>query len=269
MVATNEYERYTDTEMISVEQANQNLQKLKEKHALEVENLIEKNKKLIAVIGHDVRTPIGAIIGFLANLKEKHNEFDKNKIESYLDIALISARRSLLLFDNLLEWVLAENTIKSFRQENVDLSDMLLEETGNVTLFASQKQIKIKTDNLLKEKVFIDKNMIGSVLRNLLNNAIKYTSKNGEISISAKKCDEFAEISIKDNGMGIKKELQDIIFTTNAFTSALGTEYESGSGFGLLLCKEFIDFHGGKIWIISEPGNGSEFKFTLPISTLK
>ncbi len=260
--------QYSSCETTTIEEANQNLFRLQELHELEVKNLIAKNKKLLAIIGHDVRTPMGSIIGFLANLKKKLYDFDKSKIADYVDIALFSARKSLTLFDNLLEWAFAENAIKSFQQEDVYLKDLLLEEIENIAFFASEKQIAIETNDFLNKSVFVDKNMIRTVLRNLLNNAIKYSHRGGKIGICAKHYNGFAEVSIKDNGIGITQELRNVIFTTNAYNSALGTGNELGSGFGLLLCKEFIDIHKGNIWIVSRPGEGSEFKFTLPLSIM-
>lgn len=108
--------------------------------------------------------------------------------------------------------------------------------------------------------------MVKSILRNLLSNAIKFSHKFGKIDIGAKKNNDFLEITIKDYGIGINSEIANTILNPNNHTSTLGMGNESGTGFGLLLCKEFIDIHRGKIWIISKPGEGSEFKFTLPLS---
>ncbi len=249
----------TSTENIS-------LYKIKKLHELKEKEWIAGNKKLLAIIGHDIKTPMSSIIGFLSLLKEGVHEWDRSKIEEHIDIALISATRTYSLFDNLLQWALAENISKSFQPEFIDFDEILNEETENIQLFTSQKQINIKSLILPDEKVFADKNMVKSILRNLLSNAIKFSHEFGKIDISAKKNNDFLEITIKDYGVGINSEIINTIFSSNNHISTLGTGNEPGTGFGLLLCKEFIDIHRGKIWIISNPGEGSEFKFTLPLS---
>jgi signal transduction histidine kinase len=106
--------------------------------------------------------------------------------------------------------------------------------------------------------------MVKTVLRNLISNAIKYTNSGGVITLSARKTDPFVEISVKDNGVGISAMLQRTLFKIDGYQSTAGTQNEKGTGLGLLLCKEFIETHGGNIWAESIPGKGSEFKFTLP-----
>jgi signal transduction histidine kinase len=157
---------------------------------------------------------------------------------------------------------------KDIQKEYINLNKLIEEAKESVLFNAIQKKIDIKIINNVKQnEVFIDENMIKSVLRNLLNNAIKFTQNEGEVSINTKQYKNHMEISVKDNGMGIKKEKRETIFNTDYYETMLGTNNETGTGFGLLICKEFINKHGGKIWITSEPGIGSEFKFTIPISS--
>jgi signal transduction histidine kinase len=106
--------------------------------------------------------------------------------------------------------------------------------------------------------------MISTVLRNLVSNAIKYTNRNGHVKIVAKNYERYSQISVIDDGVGISPDMLDNIFKINKKTSTPGTENETGTGLGLILCKEFIEKHGGKIWVESQEGKGSEFKFTLP-----
>jgi signal transduction histidine kinase len=239
---------------------------IEEKHIQEIKLINDRNKKILAVIGHDIKTPISSIIGFLTTLKDSIHQFDKRKIDEYIDISLFSAKKSFILLNNLLEWAFAENSIKAFTLEYVNLNGLLKEVIDGVQIYASDKLISIETINISTELVLMDKNMIKTVLRNLLNNAIKYTNKDGEIVVSTIKNDEYIEISVKDSGIGINEEELSSIFKIINYNSISGTFNESSSRFGLLLCKEFIDIHKGKIWIISKPGEGSEFKFTLPLS---
>jgi signal transduction histidine kinase len=112
----------------------------------------------------------------------------------------------------------------------------------------------------------IDEHMISTVLRNLLSNAIKFTNPHGKITISAIPKESELEISVVDNGIGIKQDKMEKLFRIDKHISSLGTEGEEGSGLGLILCHEFVTKHGGRIWAESEPGKGSNFVFTLPIA---
>jgi signal transduction histidine kinase len=130
---------------------------------------------------------------------------------------------------------------------------------------AVKKNITFHQNVNEKINVFIDENMIGTVMRNLLSNAIKFTRVNGTIEINVKQNNAFAEISIIDNGIGISKKTINDLFRIDKKVSSLGTGNEQGTGLGLILCKEFAEKHGGKIWVESEEGSGSKFSFTIPI----
>lgn len=136
-------------------------------------------------------------------------------------------------------------------------------------LSAEKKQIQI-INNISHDFVaFIDRNMISTVFRNLINNAIKFTNSKGKIEITAKESDKFIEISVKDTGIGLSIESISKIFELNGLNSTRGTAQETGTGLGLQLCKEFIEIEGGEIWVESILGHGSEFKFTVPNSYKK
>jgi len=126
----------------------------------------------------------------------------------------------------------------------------------------------ITISNELKENIHIraDKNMINTILRNLLGNAIKFTHKNGGIKVNAYQQDNYLVVSVADTGVGIEPETMSKLFKISEKVSTDGTEEEMGTGLGLILCKEFVEKHGGKIWVESEVGIGSDFKFTLPLA---
>lgn len=255
-----------EVDSITHTKKNRELNKLRKLHKLKEKEWIAEYKKLLAIIGHDLKTPMSSMIGFLSLMKDGANTWDRNKIEENVDIALISATRTYSILDNLLQWALTENISNFFQPELIDFGEILNEETENIQLFTSQKQININSLVLPNEKVFADKNMVKSILRNLLTNAIKYSHKHGDIEISTIKNNKFLEVSIKDYGVGMKNEIANTLFSARNHISNRGTGNEPGTGFGLMLCKEFIDIHKGKIWIISKLGEGSEFKFTLPYS---
>jgi signal transduction histidine kinase len=132
---------------------------------------------------------------------------------------------------------------------------------------ATVKNIELKCslpDNLT---IIADKNMIKTILRNLISNAIKFTNKNGKVEVKAMICNKNVEISVSDNGTGMTKDTMAKLFRIDANLSTRGTENEKGTGLGLFLCKEFIEKHGGKIWVESELDKGSCFKFILPLYT--
>jgi signal transduction histidine kinase len=233
----------------------------------DIKLIIDRNKKILAVIGHDIKTPISSIIGLLTTLKENIHKLDKGRINNYINNSLFSAKNSLILLDNLLEWAFAESSLKKFCREYVNINKLLKEVIEEIQFYASSKLISIETIDIPTENVFIDKNMIKTVLRNLLNNAIKYTNIDGEIVVSAIRSNEYLEVSIKDNGIGLSEEALGLIFKSGNPNSTTGIYNETVSGFGLLLCKEFLDIHKGEIRIFSKLGEGSEFKFSLPLNS--
>jgi signal transduction histidine kinase len=140
----------------------------------------------------------------------------------------------------------------------------LVSELKNINFSANQKQITLKHSVPPNLNVTADMEMIKTILRNLINNAIKFSHSRGEITISATESDQYVEISVRDTEIGISRERQRKLFKMDSFRSKSGTDNEIGTGLGLLLCKEFVEMHGGHICVESEPGKGSEFKFTLP-----
>jgi signal transduction histidine kinase len=191
-------------------------------------------------------------------------EFNKNEIEEYVDIVYNSANNTLVLLDNLLVWAVSQNKEKNFKPVKINLYELLREEIENLKTLASQKQITLS--HLIKPEVNVtaDLQMVKTILRNLISNAIKYTNVNGEIVINACELKKFVEVTVKDNGIGISDENMRKLFKIDAFHSTPGTQDEKGTGLGLLLCKEFVELHGGNIRIESEAGKGSIFSFTLP-----
>ena len=130
--------------------------------------------------------------------------------------------------------------------------------------FSADKEIEIENKISKKTEIFADENMLSTILRNLLTNSVKFTHRNGKISIFATETDKNIEISIKDNGIGIVQEKQKILFRIDNNISSQGTEKETGTGLGLILCREFVEKHNGKIWVKSETGKGSIFTFSIP-----
>ena len=220
--------------------------------------------KFFSIIAHDLKSPFNAIVGFSELLMEQINEKNYEGIHEYAKIISQSSMRAMDLLMNLLEWSRAQSGRMLFIPENMKLVDLIEE---NILLFqgiARQKSITI--NKLLPDKitVFADESMIGTVLRNLISNAIKFTSQGREINISAEKRLKEVLVSVSDNGIGIAPQRLEKLFRIDEGDSTRGTNDEKGTGLGLILCKEFIENHGGTIGAESKEGKGSTFYFSLP-----
>lgn len=222
--------------------------------------------KLFSIIAHDLRSPFNAILGFSELLIDKANDFNTDESEQYLGFINSSARKTLILLDNLLAWAKSQTGNNIFNLERTDLNETMSEvfevsnsiaKIKNITIFYNQ------TDDI---EVLADVNMLKTILRNLVSNAIKYTHPDGQITVSATQNDDVVEITVSDDGVGMSEEIRNKLFKIDKGISIAGTAGEKGSGLGLLLCKEFVEKHGGQIWVESKPGEGSSFTFSLPCS---
>ncbi len=220
--------------------------------------------KFFSIIAHDLTNPFNAIIGFSNILTEQIREQDYEGIEEYAGIIKDSSQRTLNLLLNLLEWSRSQTGRIAFNPETIDIGELINEVAELLDDAARQKSITISRLNLQDNTVFADKAMIGTILRNLISNAVKFTNPGGEIVISAEQKHDELILIVSDSGVGIKKEAIDKLFRIEASYSTMGTQNEQGTGLGLILCKEFIEKHGGKIWAESEVGKGSRFYFTIP-----
>ena len=219
--------------------------------------------KFFSIIAHDLKSPFNAILGFSDLLLEQIEEKNYTGIDEYAKSIGQSSHRAFDLLINLLEWARAQTGKLVFTPEIFNLKDLIDE---NITLLnsnANQKAITINEYVPDEIMTFADKQMISTVLRNLISNAIKFTHKGGEIKISVKKSEKEILISVIDNGIGIEPDRIKNLFHINKSNSTLGTNNEHGTGLGLILSKEFVEKHSGKIWAESKQGKGTVFHFTL------
>jgi signal transduction histidine kinase len=263
-----ETNKLTDNQFIrqlqDLEERNVYLENLVEQQTAKLTEVVETNSRFISIIAHDLRSPFTSILAALEILKLHLNDYDINEIELDINLVYNSANRTLNLLDNLLTWTISQNREKSFNPVRINLYELYVNEIESVQILAGQKQITLNCSISPDLNVAADLQMIKTVLRNLIGNAIKYTPAGGEIKISAMENIPYVEIAIRDNGTGISSEVQKNLFKIDAFHSKDGTNHEKGTGLGLLICKEFVEMHGGNIRIESKLGEGSEFKFTLP-----
>jgi two-component system sensor histidine kinase/response regulator len=223
--------------------------------------------KFFSIIAHDLRSPFHSIIGFSNLLVRQIQKKDNVGIEKYAWIIQNSAERTMDLLMNLLEWSRSQTGRMEFSPEYIEIVELINKVTKLLSDSAQQKSITISRELPHNAPVFADKAMIGTILRNLISNAVKFTNPGGKIVISAEQKQDELMVSVCDSGVGIKKHAIGKLFRIDKSYSTIGTQNEKGTGLGLLLCKEFVIKHGGKIWIESELGRGSEFHFTIPKAT--
>ena len=220
--------------------------------------------KFFSIIGHDLKVPFNSIIGFSELLKEQINKKNYDSSEEYAGIIHDSSKKVSLLLGNLLEWSRTQTREIPFNPKSLDLVKEInvVKELLNET--ANQKSITIEIEIEETLLVFADKDMINTVLRNLISNAIKFTDTGGRITISAQKVKNYIIVKIADTGIGMPKERLEKLFTLSSNYSTSGTQNEKGTGLGLILCKEFVEKNKGKIWVESILEIGSSFYFSLP-----
>jgi PAS domain S-box-containing protein len=223
--------------------------------------------KFFSIIAHDLKSPFQSILGCSEILEMNHKEYNEEKRGEIIKLITMSAKRAYGLLENLLTWSRSQSGMIDYKPEKLQLNVVLLDTIFDLQVYADQKDIKINNQITNDELVFADKNMISTILRNLISNAIKFTQQNGIVTLGAQKTAEtnFTEIWVKDTGIGIPKDIMDNLFRIDkkVFTTS-GTANEKGTGLGLILCKEFVEKHGGEIRVESKPEKGSIFSFTIP-----
>ena len=264
-------ERTHDLETL-VQKLNQELieRSLVEKALKESEDRLKDinatKDKFFSIIAHDLKSPFNSIIGFSNLLAEHINQKNYDGIEEYAGIIQDSSWRAMDLLTNLMEWSRTQTGRMQFNPEKIEIASIINQVTEQSNPSAQQKSISISKE--LPEKVFVhaDKAMISTILRNLISNAIKFTKPGGKIRISELLTADELIISVIDTGVGLDKETISKLFRFDQIAPTRGTQQETGTGLGLILCNEFITRHGGKLWAEGEPGKGSTFSFTLPLT---
>ena len=221
--------------------------------------------KFFSIIAHDLKSPFNSIAGFSDLLVEQVREKNYEGIEEYATIIQDSSQRVMDLLMNLLEWSRSQTGRMQYNPEFVELVGLLNQVCELMNDTAHQKSITLDLKIPRTAPIIADKAMLSTVLRNLLSNAVKFTNPGGTITISIVQKPQELLISFADNGVGIRKEQIDKLFRIDQSYSTTGTLNEKGTGLGLILCKEFVEKHGGKICVESEVGQGSRFYFTLPL----
>jgi signal transduction histidine kinase len=230
------------------------------KRSVELEQLNQVKDKFFSIISHDLRSPMNALAGIL-DLADK-KQLQPEEFSQVTKELRVQFNHTKTLINNLLDWTLLQMDKLRIHEDKVDLHSMVDE---NFKLFAATQTKSLQMKNLVTPgtAAIADMNMVNLVFRNLILNAIKFTEVGGVVSVAARTIDGFVQVGISDTGVGIAPEVQRILFEKTTGYSTRGTANEKGTGLGLILCKEFVERMGGKIWLESEPGKGSTFYFTL------
>lgn len=239
---------------------NQALQSLKK--------LNDDKDRFLTILGHDLKSPFSSILGFLSLLTKNIHKYDIDTINRQISLINISAQNTFKLLEEILMWARAQSGKLPFQPQKINFKVVCDEVLNNLTNQAATKKITINYSEHEKTILTADLNMIKTIMRNLISNAIKFTHENGCIDIQSETIDKNVIISVSDNGLGIEPDTLNKLFDISHNVTSEGTAKEKGTGLGLLLCKEFVEKHGGKIWVESELGKGSVFKFTMPINNL-
>ena len=240
--------------------------KLRESEA-KLRKLNAEKDKFFSVIAHDLKSPFNAIMGFSDLLSEQLKNKDYDGLAEMIEYIQSSSHQAFDLLSNLLVW--SRSQIGQIESVPVlmDLSELVKEIIHFYQEMAHVKNIELTFSAAGNATVYCDREMTCSVLRNLIVNAIKFSYPGGAVSIHVEADDDNVTVSVCDKGVGISKEHSARLFRIDENASTPGTNDESGTGLGLILCKEFIDKQNGHIWFESEEGRGSTFRFSLPAAT--
>lgn len=250
------------SQKLKLEEAITNIQHLNN----ELKDLNSTKDRFFSIIAHDLKGPISNLKQLSEILQKEIETISKEDLIDFIESIAISSKATMTLLENLLEWSRIQLGSIKFEPEAFELKMVSSEVTDLLSTSADNKNLKLKDNVKMDQIVKGDPNMINTVVRNLVSNAIKFTPEGGEVSINSEEVKDKFVVSVADNGVGISEENIKKLFRVDEHHTTMGTSNEKGTGLGLILCKEFIEKHGGDIWVESEIGKGTTFKFTLPKS---
>ncbi len=233
------------------------------KEKLKLKEANNTKNKLFSIISHDLRGPLGNFKGLIDLLLLDFANNDREKMNSLLKMMQKTAGLNYDLLENLLSWSRTESQRLDFQPEKINLYPIVNSIFEHYDYNALTKSVKLinKIDEQLC--IYADEYMINTILRNLISNALKFTNTNGKIIVSSKTKDNFIEITVEDNGIGMSPEIAEKIFVKEKFFTTRGTAKEKGTGLGLKLCKEFVKIHNGEIVVNSKLNKGTKISFTI------
>ncbi len=232
----------------------------------ELQDLNATKDKFFSIIAHDLRGPFNGFLGLTEWMIDNIGEYTQDRIVELLQKQHHAAKTLFALLENLLAWSRIQRGIMEYIPEKVWFGSLVNDIVALFQATAEQKQITLSNSVPSKLVVYADQNMIETVIRNLISNALKFTDARGTIDVSVRDDGPTIEVSVSDTGVGMDQDGISKLFLIDAKYSRVGTAGERGTGLGLILCKELVEKHGGRIWVESEIGQGTCFRFTLPKS---
>lgn len=224
---------------------------------------VEKDK-FFTILAHDLRGPLATIMGMVDLLSDKKSDLDANVMQEMAESMKKSVHSTNILMDNLLDWASLQRGLNEIQKMQTTYGELIVSVMPILMVQAETKKITIQDDIPAATPLYADPKMVQSILRNLLANALKFTPINGKIQLSSTVDNDGSLVfSVKDNGIGMDKSILANLFQINSLSRRTGTEGEKSTGLGLMICKEFVEKHGGRIWVESKQGQGSCFSFCL------
>jgi signal transduction histidine kinase len=230
----------------------------------ELQTINAEKDKFLSVVAHDLRSPLISFLGLTQIMSEELSSLSINEIQEMAHGMKKSADGLFGLLENLLEWSRLQRGLINFSPREFALKSKVLQIISSFQEQANAKEITVACEIGDDQNIFADENMLASVIRNLISNAIKFTAKSGKVSVSAMNSESGVRMAISDTGIGMDENIRENLFQIDAHTSRQGTEGEPSSGLGLVICRDFVEKHGGKVWVESEEGKGSTFYFNIP-----
>ena len=234
-----------------------------------LEELNAAKDRLFSIIGHDLKNPFYVITSTAEILNEDYDILTDKEKKDFIDAIGSTSSCAQKLLENLLHWARMQTGRMEYLPEILQLKRMVDNSIQLLSSQAMKKNINLIYDIDGSLIVSADKNMLDTILRNLISNAIKFTNPEGTVTVCAEENAEFVHVMVKDNGIGMSESDLKKLFRIDVNNCEIGSSKEKGTGLGLILCKEFVEKHSGKIWVESVVGEGSVFNFTIPISLPK
>ncbi|WP_045221806.1 sensor histidine kinase [Desulfonatronum thioautotrophicum] len=234
----------------------------------ELKALLAEKDKFFSIIAHDLKSPMSGLLGLAKIFAEEAERMTIQELREISDAMCKSTERLYALLENLLHWALVQQGLMGFSPRQINLLKLVHNSIESLRSVAELKGISIQNAIPENLKVMVDQPMITTVVRNLVSNALKYSSSGGALTISGFLNGDKVEMAVRDTGIGMDQNTQAHLFALDRKTIRPGTQGEHGTGLGLILCKEFITRHGGRIWVESELGRGTTFHFTVPARAL-
>jgi PAS domain S-box-containing protein len=231
----------------------------------ELEGLNTHKENILAILSHDLRSPLASIISIADLLSASYESMDTESIKEMMDSLYKLSTDELSMLDYLLEWARIKYASDAFSPAEINLDSYVIKVFARLSENAASKKLRLSKEIDESIRVFVDGKMLLSILQNIISNSIKHSFEGGEIIVTAKREEEKIIVVVRDNGAGMSDEIRGKLFTPQIVSLSKARKENKGAGIGLLLVKGFLDKIGGEIWVESEEGKGSSFYFTLPV----